>query len=83
MFTATTKDDDLDDMKSASQTMQNGDLRAAANKAGRTVRNYFDAACDEVSHGTETVTTQIRQKPVQSSMIALGLGFVLGALFRR
>jgi len=89
MFTTTSRDDNIHDLKNASTGMQNGteeakpDLRAAANKAGRTVRNYFDTACHEVSHGTETVTTQIRQNPVQSSMIALGVGFVLGALFRR
>jgi len=82
MFTATSNDDNIHEIKSTPQA-QNGDLREVASKAGRTVRNYFDAACNEVTHGTETVTTQIRQKPVQSSMIALGLGFVLGALFRR
>jgi len=90
MFHATTsKDDSVHDLKNASNAIQTGayeartDLRSAANKAGRTVRNYIDTACDEVSHSTETVTTQIRENPVQSAAIALGVGFVLGALFRR
>ena len=59
------------------------DLEAAANTAGRKVRQYFDTASDEITHAAETVTTQIRNKPVQSSLMALGVGFVIGALFRR
>lgn len=60
-----------------------GDLRDAANQAGRKVRGYIDAANDEISQATDTVTKEIRSNPIQSSLIALGAGFILGALFRR
>ena len=59
------------------------DIRTAANMAGHKVRNLYDTARNEISHATDTVSTQIRTKPVQSSLMALGVGFVLGSLFRR
>ena len=59
------------------------DICVTANKAGHKVRDFIDSAGEELSHTTETVTTKIKDKPVQSSLIALGIGFVLGALFCR
>lgn len=59
------------------------DLRDVANRAGRRVRNLIDTASSEATHVKETVTHQIQDKPVQSALIALGAGFLLGALFRR
>jgi ElaB/YqjD/DUF883 family membrane-anchored ribosome-binding protein len=87
MFTAATKDD-VETLKNTSQTFREADktkdeLRQAANKAGRRVRDLVETATDEIVHAKDTVTTQIRTKPVQSGLIALGVGFVLGALFRR
>jgi ElaB/YqjD/DUF883 family membrane-anchored ribosome-binding protein len=90
MFNATTgKDDNVASLKSANANLRSdaenakADLHEVANKAGRKARDMYNTAIDEVSHAKETVTTQIRTNPVQSSMIALGVGFVLGALFRR
>jgi len=59
------------------------DLNTAANQAGKKVRSFINSASDEITHATDTVTTQVRQNPVQSSVIALGVGFLLGSLFRR
>lgn len=59
------------------------DLSAIANRAGKRVRSFLNSASDELTHASDTVTTQIRSNPVQSSLIALGAGFILGALFRR
>jgi ElaB/YqjD/DUF883 family membrane-anchored ribosome-binding protein len=88
-----TKDDNISSLKSSAQNFRTAandiaedtktDLRNAAGKAGRRVRDLISTASDEVSHAKDTVTTQIRTNPVQSSMIALGVGFVIGALFRR
>lgn len=88
MFT-TTKDDTVHNLKSSAQNLQDAaketadDLRNAANGAGRKVREFIHSAGDELSHTKDKVTTQIRTNPVQSSLVALGVGFVLGALFRR
>lgn len=59
------------------------DLRSIANSTGRKLRTAFDSTTHELSHAAEIVTKQIKDKPVQSSLIALGAGFLLGALFRR
>lgn len=92
MYTAS-KDENVANLKSGAQNFRNAaeemaadtknDLRAAANKAGRKVRNLFNNASDEITHAKDAVTTEIRSNPVQSSIIALGLGVILGAIIRR
>jgi len=78
MFSTATKD-------SAQNTAQDvkRDLSIAANQAGRKVRSLYNSASDEISYASDTVTKEIRTNPVRSSMIALGIGVVLGALLRR
>ena len=61
----------------------NDDMENVANKAGRKVRAYIDNAGDELANVTDNVKSQIREKPVQSSIIALAIGFVLGGLLSR
>lgn len=56
---------------------------AVANKAGRKVRNLVDTASHEVAHAGKSVSAHIKDKPVQSSLMALGAGIVLGVLLRR
>ena len=58
-------------------------LRDTAYNAGRKAKEIWGTASDEISQATDTVTTQIRKKPVQSSLIALGAGVILGLLLRR
>jgi ElaB/YqjD/DUF883 family membrane-anchored ribosome-binding protein len=55
----------------------------AASKAGRRVRGFIDSANEHISEASDKVTGEIRSNPVRSSAIALGVGFVLGALLRR
>jgi ElaB/YqjD/DUF883 family membrane-anchored ribosome-binding protein len=57
-------------------------LQDAAHNAGRTVRGYIDTASEEITQATDTVKTHIRSNPVQSSLVALAAGFILGRLFR-
>lgn len=59
------------------------ELRYAASQAGRKVRGMLDSASGELSHAGGTVSKEIHANPVQSSLIALGVGVVLGALLRR
>lgn len=59
------------------------DLAEMAHDAGTKVRHLFDSASSEISHATDVVSAQVRNKPLQSSLIALTAGFVLGALLRR
>ena len=93
IYTATNKDASLKDVKNAAGNIRDeavdtaydiqNDLRGTANQVGRKLRGFFNTASDEVSHVSETVTKQVRNNPLQSSLIALGAGFVLGSLFRR
>jgi ElaB/YqjD/DUF883 family membrane-anchored ribosome-binding protein len=92
MYSAT-KEDSLSNLKSSAKSFSSVasevaddakvDLRAAANSAGRQVRQFINSASDEMVSARDAVTDQIRSKPVQSSLIALGVGVVLGALIRR
>lgn len=66
---------DMDDSKSK--------LYIAVNRAGRRVREFISHAGDEISNARDTVTSQIRTNPLQSSLAALGVGFIIGTLFRR
>lgn len=68
----------------------NSELHDAANRAGRTMRGLIDAASAEASHAKDVVSAQmdgvarqIEAKPLQSGLIALAAGFVLGRLFTR
>ena len=71
----------IKDVKNAASNIRNeaidtayevkDDLQGAANQAGRKVRGFFNSASDEISHATDSVATQVRSNPVQSSLIAL------------
>lgn len=84
-----TKESAENDVKNAVSKTRNKanhvveDLSHYANDAGKRVRHFIDSANDELHHASDRVTGEIRANPVRSSAIALGLGFVLGALFRR
>ena len=88
-----TKDATLKDAKNSASNIRDEavstaygiqeDVHNAANHVGRRVRGFFDSASDEMHHMTDSVSQQVRSNPVQSTMIALGAGFVLGILFRR
>ena len=58
-------------------------LEKKARDAGVKVRHVIDSATGEVTEIAEEVETRILQKPLQSSVIALGIGLLLGAIFGR
>jgi len=66
-------------------TVQNlrDDPRAVAHAAGEKLREVVDSAREETQDIAEATERRIKEKPVQSSLIALGVGLVLGALLRR
>ena len=59
------------------------DARSVAHRAGAEARRVFSTAKDEFDHATEFAGGQIRQRPVQATLLALGAGLLLGALLRR
>lgn len=54
-----------------------------ARAAGTRVRNLVEEAKDEATQLAHVVETRVNEKPMQSSLIALGAGFILGMLFSR
>ena len=74
---ATSKEDAIHNLKDSARNIRDDasdtarDVRDAANTAGRKVRGFINNASHEISHASDTVTSQIRSNPVQSSAIAL------------
>ncbi len=86
MQSATDVKKNVNPMKNDAQnTIENaGDAMSEyAHNAGQKVRQFFSTTSTEVGNAAQKVTTEIRNKPVRASLIALGAGFVLGALCRR
>ena len=78
MLSSNTKKD-IKNLKKDAQS----DLQRAANEAGRKVRSIYENANGELSNVGDRVSAEIKDNPVRASLIALGVGVVLGALLRR
>jgi ElaB/YqjD/DUF883 family membrane-anchored ribosome-binding protein len=52
-------------------------------KYGPAVQGSFAEMKDTVSQGMGDIEKQIREKPVQATLIAAGVGFLIGALLTR
>ncbi len=55
------------------------DLQGIARQAGQRAREFADNA----EHATDSLTSTIRENPMTSSLVAIGVGFLIGSLFRR
>ncbi len=58
-------------------------LHDSANKAGHKVRSMIQHAGADISNAKEHVTGEIRNNPVRSSVIALGVGMLLAVILRK
>ena len=93
MFAPNTKEGAKMDLKNAERSAKQEGRNMAndaeehitdiANRTGRTMRRYYDAASHELQDDYDMVASRIRSNPLQASVIALGLGVLLGSLFRR
>lgn len=59
------------------------DLSDIAHNAGRQVRQMVDTAGERLTDVNDRIVGEVRANPVRSSVIALGLGFIIGAIVRR
>ena len=59
------------------------DLESVARRAGYRVHELTDSAENSLTDASEVMTSKIRQNPLQSSLIALGAGFLIGMLYKR
>lgn len=54
-----------------------------AEKAGRRVRELVNAADKDIHEVADKAAAEIREKPLQSGALAVGVGLLLGLLLRR
>ena len=47
------------------------------------VRGFVDQTVDNVNTASQNLETEIKANPLRSGLIAVGIGFVLGALLTR
>lgn len=59
------------------------DLRETALHAGQKVRGIYDKAAHQGRDATAVFEKQVRSKPLEASLIAAGIGFLLGSFLRR
>ncbi len=57
------------------------EFKGDAKRVLGSAQNAFGKAENCVRDSIDTATTEIHKKPVQSALIALGVGFLLGKLF--
>lgn len=78
--------DDTKTMRADLPRNDNGtddNMTMMAHRAGQKLSGLLGSVYNSTSQTAEAVTTEIRRRPVQSSLIALGAGYVLAALLRR
>ena len=71
-----------DDARDAASAVRD-DLEEVARRAGSHVREFADSAEHGLKDAGGAVATKIRENPIQSSLLALGMGLVVGMLYRR
>ena len=84
-YTAAKNDSMLRNRGAANEntTLNEDGLAVMAHRAGQQVSSILSSAYTQTSQTAEAVVKEIRHRPVQSSIIALGIGYVLAAIFRR
>jgi len=70
------------DAKDAAAAVRD-DLEDVARRTGHHARELADSAGHSLADVGAAMKVKIRDNPVQSSLIALGIGLMVGALYRR
>lgn len=83
----------LDDLKASARHLNSDahdaaaavkeDVLDAARRTGQHARDMADSASHSMSDVVQTMTHKIRENPIQSSVIALGVGLFAGMIFSR
>lgn len=55
----------------------------AAQEAGRKTRDFINNATQNTRSAIAATEREVREHPVRSSLVAAGVGFLLGMLMRR
>lgn len=71
--------DDATDTANAAKS----DLEGVARETGTHMRAFVDSAGHSLKDAGGTVAVKIRENPIQSTLIALGVGLLAGIIYRR
>jgi ElaB/YqjD/DUF883 family membrane-anchored ribosome-binding protein len=71
-----------DDARDAATAVRD-DLEGVARRTGHHARELADSAGHSLADTGKAMTVKMRDYPVQSSLIALGVGLAVGMFFRR
>lgn len=87
------KEQGINNLKQAGRNFQDAGRDAAeelgsnlvekAEQAGEEVRRYVSNVSEKMASAGSDLEHTIKEKPVQSTLIALGAGIILGMLFRK
>lgn len=59
------------------------DLEGVARETGAQIRKFMGNTGHNLKEAGETVAGRIRENPIQSALIALGVGILAGIVYRR
>ncbi len=71
-----------DDIRDGVHTLGNN-IEGMARDSGHKMRDMADSVGHNLNEASRNVGIRIRDNPVQSSFIALGIGILVGILFQR
>jgi ElaB/YqjD/DUF883 family membrane-anchored ribosome-binding protein len=77
------KEDDMPVMKEEACCSESNTSTEVARKAGQKLREVIDMAGDEARDVRASAIKQVRQRPLQTSVIAAGVGLLAGLLLGR
>ena len=82
MFEKNQKAENISVLKTSEHKIADG-LHDIAHQAGESARGLYNSANNELHHAGDRVKSEIRNNPIRSSAIALGVGALIGLLIRR
>jgi ElaB/YqjD/DUF883 family membrane-anchored ribosome-binding protein len=74
---------DLDALLAKAGTLTDRELREARNRMLAKFGDLSTTAREQMNHGVDVTSDYVRERPIQSMAIALGVGLLLGVATRR
>ena len=81
-FDASDAADQIAKLREQVETLMNERVTPALANAAGTAENVIHGASDAVKQRAEQLSEQVSEQPLMAVLIAAGLGFVLGRIFR-
>lgn len=76
------RDDALEDVSTRISKFK-GEIETAAHDAGRNIKDYYEEKRSELNELADDLTAHVRRKPLQATLAAAAVGYILARLFRR